>query len=63
MCRILKLNINRQSINGKLSNTNTTLIYYGLYDNTLNSIDLTKVKSIRLIIENLLKNNVKGETE
>ena len=40
---ILKLNINRQSISGKLSNTNTTLVYYGLYDNNLNSIDLTKV--------------------
>ncbi len=40
---ILKLNINRQSINGKLSDTNTTLVYYGLYDNNLNSIDLIRV--------------------
>lgn len=40
---ILKLNINRQSINGELSNTNTTLVYYGLYDNNLNSIDLMRV--------------------
>ena len=40
---ILKLNINRQSINGKLSDTNTTLVYYGLYDNNLNSIDLMRV--------------------
>ena len=40
---ILKLNITRQSINGKLSNANTLLIYYGLYDSNLNSIDLTQV--------------------
>ena len=40
---ILKLNINRQSINGKLSNTNTTLVYYGLYDDNQNSIDLMRV--------------------
>ena len=40
---ILKLNITRKSINGKLSNTNTTFVYYGLYDNNLKSIDLMRV--------------------
>ncbi len=40
---ILKLNINRQSVNGEIINTNTTLIYYGLYDNKYHTIDLNRV--------------------
>lgn len=40
---ILKLNINRQSVNGEISNTNTVLVYYGLYDDNYHSIDLNRV--------------------
>lgn len=40
---ILKLNINRQSVNGEISNTSNTLIYYGLYDNKHHTIDLSRV--------------------
>ena len=40
---ILKLNINRQSVNGVISDTNTVLVYYGLYDNRYQVIDLNRV--------------------
>ena len=40
---ILKLNINRQSLNGNISNVNNTLVYYGLYNTKYNVIDLNRV--------------------
>lgn len=40
---VLKLNVNRQSIQGKLTDTNFLLIYYGIYDDTNNTIDLIRV--------------------
>ena len=40
---ILKLHVNRESNNGNLTDTDKMLVYYGIYDNTNNTIDLVRV--------------------
>ena len=40
---ILKLHVNRESNNGNLTDTDKMLVYYGIYNNTNNTIDLVRV--------------------